>query len=61
MFSKSQKNCLGKIVTVIGCGGDRDKIKRPMMTREALKFSDKVLVMTIIQEMKIQKIRNQMI
>jgi UDP-N-acetylmuramyl-tripeptide synthetase len=57
-----KKNCLGKIVTVIGCGGDRDKIKRPMMTREALKFSDKVIVTDDNPRNEDpKKIRNQMI
>ncbi|MEC8265469.1 MAG: UDP-N-acetylmuramoyl-L-alanyl-D-glutamate--2,6-diaminopimelate ligase [Pseudomonadota bacterium] len=39
-----QKNCKGKLFTIIGCGGDRDKKKRPMMTEEAIKFSDLVLI-----------------
>ena len=39
-----QKNCKGKLFTIIGCGGDRDKKKRPMMTEEAVKFSDLVLI-----------------
>jgi len=30
--------------TVFGCGGDRDKGKRPLMLRAALKFSDRVVV-----------------
>jgi UDP-N-acetylmuramoyl-L-alanyl-D-glutamate--2,6-diaminopimelate ligase len=31
-----------KIITVIGCGGDRDKTKRPEMAKIAYKLSDKV-------------------
>ncbi len=33
-----------KVITVIGAGGDRDKTKRPEMTREALNGSDMVLL-----------------
>lgn len=32
-----------KVVTVVGCGGDRDKAKRPKMGRVATQFSDKVI------------------
>ncbi|MBR3499392.1 MAG: UDP-N-acetylmuramoyl-L-alanyl-D-glutamate--2,6-diaminopimelate ligase [Selenomonadaceae bacterium] len=34
----------GKIITVFGCGGDRDNSKRPIMGRIAAKFSDVVIV-----------------
>ncbi|MGL5962707.1 MAG: UDP-N-acetylmuramoyl-L-alanyl-D-glutamate--2,6-diaminopimelate ligase [Cetobacterium sp.] len=34
----------GKIITVFGCGGDRDKIKRPIMAKIAEKYSDIVIV-----------------
>ncbi|MDR1517763.1 MAG: UDP-N-acetylmuramoyl-L-alanyl-D-glutamate--2,6-diaminopimelate ligase [Dysgonamonadaceae bacterium] len=33
----------GDIVTVVGCGGNRDKTKRPIMAREAVELSDKVV------------------
>lgn len=33
-----------RIVTVFGCGGDRDKAKRPIMGREAARLSDAVVV-----------------
>jgi UDP-N-acetylmuramoyl-L-alanyl-D-glutamate--2,6-diaminopimelate ligase len=33
-----------KIITVFGCGGDRDKGKRPLMLKAALKGSDKVII-----------------
>ncbi|MBK6730450.1 MAG: UDP-N-acetylmuramoyl-L-alanyl-D-glutamate--2,6-diaminopimelate ligase [Bacteroidetes bacterium] len=33
-----------KIITVIGCGGDRDKTKRPVMANVAAKISDKVIL-----------------
>lgn len=34
----------GKVITVFGCGGDRDKGKRPLMAQVAEKLSDKVIV-----------------
>ena len=32
-----------KVITVLGCGGDRDKTKRPIMARVACEWSDKVI------------------
>lgn len=34
----------GKIITVVGCGGNRDKGKRPQMAKEAAQRSDKVVL-----------------
>ncbi|MDO4949316.1 MAG: UDP-N-acetylmuramoyl-L-alanyl-D-glutamate--2,6-diaminopimelate ligase [Bacteroidales bacterium] len=34
----------GHIITVVGAGGNRDKGKRPLMARSAVRFSDKVIV-----------------
>ncbi len=33
-----------KVITVIGCGGDRDKTKRPIMAQVACDWSDKVIL-----------------
>jgi UDP-N-acetylmuramoyl-L-alanyl-D-glutamate--2,6-diaminopimelate ligase len=33
-----------QIITVVGCGGDRDKTKRPIMAREATDLSDRVIL-----------------
>ena len=33
-----------QVITVVGCGGNRDKGKRPMMAREAVKGSDRVIL-----------------
>ncbi len=33
-----------KIITVCGCGGDRDKSKRPIMAKIAVQYSDKVIL-----------------
>ena len=37
-------NGKGQLITVCGCGGNRDKGKRPIMAREAVKASDKVIL-----------------
>ncbi|MDR1883146.1 MAG: UDP-N-acetylmuramoyl-L-alanyl-D-glutamate--2,6-diaminopimelate ligase [Prevotella sp.] len=34
----------GRIITVVGCGGNRDKTKRPIMAREAVRLSDQVIL-----------------
>lgn len=34
----------GKVITVVGCGGNRDRTKRPIMAREAVKLSDQVIL-----------------
>ncbi len=51
-----------KVITVVGCGGDRDPGKRPVMARTAVKYSDRVVLtsdnprtedpMSIIEDMK---------
>ena len=33
-----------KIITIVGCGGDRDKTKRPIMAEVSCKLSDKVIL-----------------
>ena len=33
-----------KVIVVVGCGGDRDKEKRPLMASVACKYSDKVIL-----------------
>ena len=37
-------NGKGQVITVCGAGGNRDKGKRPLMAREAVKQSDKVII-----------------
>lgn len=34
----------GQVITVCGCGGNRDKTKRPLMAQEAVKQSDRVII-----------------
>ena len=33
----------GELITVVGCGGNRDKTKRPIMAKESVERSDKVI------------------
>lgn len=33
-----------EIITVVGCGGDRDALKRPVMAATACKYSNKVIL-----------------
>lgn len=44
VLKKLKRNGRGKIITVLGCGGDRDRGKRTMMGKVASQFSDKVIV-----------------
>ena len=39
-----KKLCKGKLITVFGCGGDRDSSKRPLMGSIAEEFSDHVFI-----------------
>lgn len=56
-------NRAGRVITVVGCGGDRDRSKRPVMARIAAEMSDLVVLtsdnprsedpQTIIHEMRV--------
>ncbi|MGH2552731.1 MAG: glutamate ligase domain-containing protein, partial [Chitinophagaceae bacterium] len=37
------KKGIEHVITVVGCGGDRDKKKRPVMATVACEYSDKVI------------------
>ena len=39
-----KKLCEGKLITVFGCGGDRDCSKRPLMGSLAEEFSDQLFI-----------------
>jgi UDP-N-acetylmuramoyl-L-alanyl-D-glutamate--2,6-diaminopimelate ligase len=40
---KKLKKGFEQLITVVGCGGDRDKTKRPVMAEAACEYSDKVI------------------
>ncbi len=44
VLSTIRQFCTGRIITVFGCGGDRDKEKRPLMAKVAESLSDVVIV-----------------
>jgi len=39
-----RQHCHGKLFVVFGCGGDRDKGKRPLMAQAAQKYADSLVV-----------------
>lgn len=39
-----RKHCAGKLICVFGCGGNRDKSKRPLMGAIAEKWADKIII-----------------
>lgn len=39
-----RRHCQGKLFCVFGCGGDRDRSKRPLMLQEALKYADQIVI-----------------
>jgi len=40
----NEQGVLPKIITVVGCGGNRDAAKRPIMAQIAGKFSDRIIL-----------------
>lgn len=40
----ARRVCAGRLITVFGCGGDRDRVKRPIMGKVAGEASDFVIV-----------------
>jgi len=44
VLSSLRKKTIGKLILVFGCGGDRDNTKRSLMTKEALRYSDLVII-----------------
>ncbi|MCM1577538.1 MAG: UDP-N-acetylmuramoyl-L-alanyl-D-glutamate--2,6-diaminopimelate ligase [Ruminococcus sp.] len=44
MLSSIKENTDGRLITLFGCGGDRDRTKRPLMAKAAAKYSDYLIV-----------------
>ncbi len=44
VLSSLRKITLKKLIIVFGCGGDRDNSKRNLMTKEALRYSDYIVI-----------------
>ncbi len=45
MLPNIKENCKGRLICLFGCGGDRDKTKRPLMAMAAEKYAD-ILIIT---------------
>jgi UDP-N-acetylmuramoyl-L-alanyl-D-glutamate--2,6-diaminopimelate ligase len=44
LLTAAQALRAGRLITIFGCGGDRDRTKRPKMGRVAVQFSDVVVL-----------------
>lgn len=44
VLSSLKQHCTGRLIAVFGCGGDRDKTKRPLMTKAGLDHADQVIL-----------------
>lgn len=44
MLSGVRENTHGKLICLFGCGGDRDKTKRPLMAKAVEKYADHIIV-----------------
>ena len=44
LLASARELATGRVITLFGCGGDRDKTKRPVMGRAASALSDYVIV-----------------
>ncbi|MDC3110652.1 UDP-N-acetylmuramoyl-L-alanyl-D-glutamate--2,6-diaminopimelate ligase [bacterium] len=44
VLKEAREMCTGKLHVVFGCGGDRDKEKRPVMGKIATKYADKIII-----------------
>ena len=44
ILSALKEQCEGRLVALFGCGGDRDKAKRPLMGKAAAKYADFLII-----------------
>lgn len=44
MLPNIKENCRGRLICLFGCGGDRDRAKRPLMAAAAEKFADLLII-----------------
>lgn len=44
VLTQARKLCRGNLILVFGCGGDRDRTKRPLMGRIAGELADKIII-----------------
>lgn len=43
LLTSAREITAGRLITVVGCGGDRDRVKRPLMAQAAVSLSDQVI------------------
>jgi UDP-N-acetylmuramyl-tripeptide synthetase len=62
VLSSLKEITVGRLILVFGCGGNRDNTKRSLMTKEALKYSDLIIITDDNPRFENpEKIRNDMI
>jgi UDP-N-acetylmuramoyl-L-alanyl-D-glutamate--2,6-diaminopimelate ligase len=44
ILSSVKEYTTGRLICLFGCGGNRDKTKRPLMCKSALKYADKLII-----------------
>ena len=44
MLVQARKLCKGELILVFGCGGDRDRSKRPQLGRIAGELADRIII-----------------
>ncbi len=44
MLPNIKENCKGRLICLFGCGGDRDRTKRPLMAKAAEKYADMLVI-----------------